>query len=137
MAKHPAQTAARRQSLPKAHRLLQAKQFQHVFDNVDCKISGRYFTFLTRSNSVAQAHNRLGLAISKRNVPLAITRNRIKRIAREVFRTQATSASLPPFDVIVLAKAGARSLSREQLHQELTKQWKTLIAKRSKLPKAG
>ncbi len=133
MANRDASPATRHSSFPKSRRLLQAKEFQHVFDKVDCKHNSRHFTFLSRSRTPAHTETRLGLAISKRNVPLAVARNRIKRIVREVFRMQLVETTLPPFDVIVLARSGARSLSSKDLHQELNVQWKALISKRSKL----
>ena len=49
----------------------------------------------TRPNQLPQA--RLGVVAAKRLAPRAVTRNAIKRAARELFR----QASLPPLDCIV------------------------------------
>lgn len=58
---------------------------------------------------------RLGLAVGRRASPRAVIRNRIKRIARESFR----SSSPAPFDVVVIARPGMERVSREQLRAEL------------------
>ncbi len=42
-------------------------------------------------------HARLGVVVAKRFAPRAVTRNTIKRVARELFRQSA----LPPIDCIV------------------------------------
>lgn len=54
----------------------------------------------TRPNNLA--HARLGVVAAKRLAPRAVTRNMIKRLARELFR----KACLPPVDCIIrLTKA--------------------------------
>lgn len=45
----------------------------------------------------ALPHARLGVVAAKRLAPRAVTRNTVKRAAREAFR----QAALPPFDCIV------------------------------------
>lgn len=60
---------------------------------------------------------RLGLAISRKRVALAHERNRIKRVAREVFRL--TQDRLPGMDIVVLAKPGVEALSVAALHQQM------------------
>ena len=49
----------------------------------------------TRPNNLA--HARLGVVVAKRLAPRAVTRNMIKRLARELFR----KAALPPVDCII------------------------------------
>lgn len=49
----------------------------------------------TRSNELS--HARLGVVVSKRFAPRAVTRNVIKRVTRELFRV----AKLPPIDCVV------------------------------------
>ena len=51
--------------------------------------------FFTRTNDLP--HARLGVVAAKRFAPRAVTRNTIKRVARELFRQTA----LPPIDCIV------------------------------------
>ena len=119
----------------KDQRLLNARQFQNVFDHVDCKQSGKYFTFLSASSQ--QAKQRLGLVIAKKHIPLSVNRNKIKRAIREVFRQpldqKPATTEITSFDVIVLAKSSANHLDAAQLNKELKKQWLRLIAKRQQL----
>jgi ribonuclease P protein component len=57
----------------------------------------------------------MGLIVSKRigNSP---TRNRVKRMCREVFRTEHDFAA--GFDVVVIARQGAEKLSLAQVRAE-------------------
>ncbi len=49
----------------------------------------------TRPNELANA--RLGVVVAKRFAPRAVTRNTVKRVARELFRM----ATLPPIDMVL------------------------------------
>ena len=82
---------------------------------------------LAKSNSLSQP--RLGLAIAKRQVKLAVMRNRIKRIARESFRHN--TGSLPNIDIVLLARSEINKFDNKELHQCLENLWKQL-AKRAK-----
>lgn len=54
-----------------------------------------HFVLYARSNQLS--HARLGIVAAKRFAPRAVTRNTIKRVARELFRQSA----LPAIDCIV------------------------------------
>ncbi len=56
------------------------------------------------------ANARLGFAISRQKVRLAVGRNRLRRLIRESFRHQV--AALPPVDLVVLARERTRSLEQ-------------------------
>ena len=58
---------------------------------------------------------RLGLVVARRVAPRAVDRNRIKRVARESFR--ALAASLPPLDLVLVARSTAAGLERPALRQ--------------------
>ena len=62
---------------------------------------------------------RLGLIVSKR-VGNAVNRNRVKRLIREFFRL---NKSLFPvsYDVVVIAKPGAHTLTYHQVANEISK----------------
>ena len=60
-------------------------------------------------------HARLGVIFAKKNIPLAVQRNRFKRIAREVFRRSRVEG----LDVIVLAKQNKKKLQSSVLAKEL------------------
>ncbi len=102
---------------PRSHRLLTAGDFRSVFDQVDAKAACPQCLFLARRSSTGQA--RLGFIISKKNVRHAVDRNRIKRIAREVFRLNY--GQWPPLDIILLGRKGLDELSNEELHKTFHK----------------
>lgn len=100
----------------KSLRLLNAGDYKAVFDNATLKVSSQQVLFLARKNH--QNHPRLGLVIAKKNVRLAVQRNRIKRIIRESFRLY--QHQLEPIDVIVLARRGIDQLDSGALHNMLS-----------------
>ena len=59
---------------------------------------------------------RLGVIVAKKNIPLAVQRNRFKRITREVFRRSLIEG----LDVIVLAKQNKKKLRSSALADELS-----------------
>jgi ribonuclease P protein component len=56
---------------------------------------------------------------------LAVQRNRIKRVAREVFRKLPTSE--PSMDVVLLARRGMGQLDNAELSSILQQQWQKLV----------
>ena len=83
--------------------------------------SDRFFTILGRSSG--GTHARLGLTVPRRTAKRAVDRNRIKRLARESFRHQL---ALPPWDFVVLARAGADRAARSVLRASLDKHFEQL-----------
>jgi ribonuclease P protein component len=83
--------------------------------------SDRFFTVLARANN--QQHARLGLAISRRVAKRAVDRNRLRRFAREAFRTQI---SLSQMDFVVLAKPTAAPANAQALHDSLARHFTRL-----------
>ncbi len=69
---------------------------------------------------------RLGFAISKKQARLAVSRNRLRRLVRESFRTHATQ--LPAVDLVVLARAGTQTASNRDIMASLDKHWTRLRA---------
>lgn len=80
------------------------------------------FALISCTNGIE--HARLGLAIAKRHVPLAVERNRIRRVIRESFRHY--QAVLRGIDIVVLAQKELCTLSNTCLNEELTRQWQIL-----------
>ena len=72
---------------------------------------------------------RLGLAIAKKHVKLAVDRNRIKRVIRESFRHHRQQIS--GLDLVVLARAGTAPLTNKQLFSSLEYHWKRLVETKS------
>ncbi|ABI58223.1 ribonuclease P protein component [Alkalilimnicola ehrlichii MLHE-1] len=101
-------------AFPRRRRLTRPQDYRRVFSGAQ-KAADRYFTVLARGND--QVGPRLGLAISRRVAPRAVDRNRLKRIAREVFRQR--QAALGQRDYVVLARPAARTASKARLHRSL------------------
>lgn len=116
----------------KSSRLLAGPDFQRVFQRAKYKISDRYLLILATPNGLQRP--RLGLVIGKKNVRLAVQRNRVKRHIRESFRLN--QHKLPDIDAIVLARSQLDQLSDSALDALLEKQWKRLCqqASRDKSP---
>jgi len=110
-------------SFGKARRLLNAKDYSRVFDGAEARASHKHLLLLARTNN--EPGHRLGLVIAKKNVRLAVQRNRIKRIAREVFRNLPPSD--PTLDVILLARRGLDQLDNAELSTILRQQWQKLV----------
>jgi ribonuclease P protein component len=104
-------------------RLLTAADYSRVFDHSEARASHKHLLLLARTNNLG--HHRLGLVIAKKNVRLAVQRNRIKRLGREVFRHQSSTA--PTMDVVFLARRGIDQLDNAQLSTILRQQWQKLI----------
>lgn len=126
------QTAAYRSqdtSFGKEKRLLTATDYRGVFDGAEARASHRHCLFLGQRNN--RTGHRLGLVIAKKNVRLAVQRNRIKRIARETFRGLPDQG--PALDVVFLARRGIDQLDNRQLSTILRQQWQKLLSHASNL----
>ena len=88
--------------------------FDAVFSAPDCRLHGRACLMLARRNDGERA--RLGVIVAKKNIPLAVQRNRFKRVTREVFRRSLIEG----LDVIVLAKQNKKKLRSSALANELS-----------------
>ncbi len=103
-------------------RLLTPGQFQTVFTK-PIRFGSSHITILVTSN--LNEKNRLGLAIAKKRVKLAVQRNRIKRQIRESFRLN--QHKLPHIDIVVMVKSGTDKLDNNQINQQLEKIWRKII----------
>jgi len=101
-------------------RLHTPTEFGRVFAD-PARSNDRYFTVLARPNERSIA--RLGLTISRRAAKRAVDRNRLKRLARESFRMHQ---QLPPWDFVILARAGADRADRRALRDSLDKHFERL-----------
>lgn len=103
----------------RSQRVLKKAEYDAVFNHGKKWMTSEFILFY-RGNELG--HARLGLAISKKTVSKAHERNRIKRLLRETFRT----ATLPPIDVVVLAKRGIEQINNLTLIAQLNKVWSKL-----------
>lgn len=101
-------------AFPKQQRLLRRPEFTRTMDN-GTKIVTPYLVMIGRRSSGPAS--RIGFIVSKK-VGGAVTRNRVKRRLRELFRT------LPDrplgMDLVVIARGQAVDASYEALGQALT-----------------
>lgn len=107
---------------PKTSRLLNAADYKAVFSNAQFKVSCRHFLVLANYNSRSSA--RLGLVIAKKNVALAVQRNRIKRQLRNTFRHN--KELLDRLDLVVLARKDADKLGNKELKATIDSLWQDL-----------
>ena len=108
-------------------RLLTPGQFQAVFSK-PIRFGSRHFTILITPSKLSpdsDKNNRLGLAIAKKRVKLAVQRNRVKRIVRESFRLN--QHKLPAIDMVVMVKSGIDQLDNQEINQQLEKIWRKII----------
>ncbi|KAF1070365.1 MAG: Ribonuclease P protein component [Pseudomonas citronellolis] len=107
-------------------RLLTSRHFTAVFDSPSAKVPGKHILLLARENDLD--HPRLGLVIGKKNVKLAVERNRLKRLIRESFRHHQDS--LVGLDIVIIARKGLGDLENAELHPQFGKLWKRLLRDR-------
>jgi ribonuclease P protein component len=107
---------------PPASRLRTAADFKAVF-SAGQRSSDPHFTILTRPNGTQRP--RLGFAIARSRIPRAVTRNRLKRIVRESFRT--AQDGLGGIDLVVMAKPAAGTQERARLRASLNRLWKRIV----------
>jgi ribonuclease P protein component len=87
---------------------------------------------LAVSNTLGFA--RLGLALSRKAVPLAVNRNRIKRLVRESFRSE--QAHLGSIDVVIVGRRGLDQLENRDIRESLKKHW-TRLSQRACKPSSS
>lgn len=115
-------------SFPKTLRLLNSHDFKQVFDNAKIKVSNAEILILACPSK--HPSPRLGLIIAKKNVRLAVHRNRIKRIIRDGFRRY--QHDLTNIDIIVLVKHGIDKLDNPEVHAKMDKLWRKVAHKAAK-----
>lgn len=111
-------------NFPKSHRLLRPADYGKVFDDVQLRVPHRNFLILATPNTFG--HARIGLVFSKKNLKLAVQRNRIKRHVRETFRHQT---DLPGLDIVILGRQGLGSLDDPAVRAALSDLWRRLKKK--------
>lgn len=121
------------QDFSRQKRLIEAEQFKSVFDLPNKKLSTSYILILAQRNKLN--HARLGLVIGKKNVKLAVHRNRLKRQIREIFRIN--QYLLDNYDIVVVARKGLADISTTELQVQFTKFWKILSNKKVDEPEVS
>ena len=103
--------------LPQNRRIKSREGFDAAFTGV--LVRSRAITAHTIANRLGLS--RLGVVVSKRNVPKATNRNKIKRLVREAFRI--TQDATRPIDVVVKIRRpeGSKQVSLTELISLLSK----------------
>jgi ribonuclease P protein component len=105
--------------LPRHKRLLQAADFSHVFQK-PARSTDACFSVAARPRRGERAETivsaRLGLAISRKALPRAVDRNRIKRVVRESFRRMSLC---PGVDFVVVARTGLRDADKAAVRRSI------------------
>lgn len=107
---------------PKASRLLNASDFDAVFAKNQFKVANRQFLVLALAQQTPCS--RLGMVVAKKNVPLAVQRNRIRRLIRDSFRSNREH--LDQLDIVVLVRKGADKLANSDIRNSLQALWRDL-----------
>lgn len=106
---------------PRSARLLRPGDFSALRAS-SSRLASKYFHCEYRQTDAATA--RLGMAVSRRVSKRAVVRNRIRRQIRETFRLQR--ATLPSFDILVIARVSAAAQENTVLRAELRLLWQKL-----------
>jgi len=109
-------------------RLTQASEFKNVFAKPCVKQGDASMLMLGIKNERNTA--RLGLAVAKKQLKLAVSRNRFKRLTRDSFRHHLDIVD--GFDIVVVARAGAEKKTNRELLDLLSKNWHILSKKCAK-----
>ena len=104
------------------HRLNGAADFHNVFKK-SWRSRDSQFVVLARRNNKAFA--RLGLAISRKAVRAAVSRNKVKRTIRESFRTH--SDILTGLDIVVMAQQQVKPGESRIMNQSLRSHWQRIL----------
>lgn len=115
----------------RASRVRQRREFTRI-QTSGVRVRARAFTVVALHQGLTEA--RLGCAISKR-VGNAVTRNRIRRLLREIFRR--LRSTLPPVDFVIIANPAAAELAISGLASVLVELEPTLREAGKKAEKRG
>jgi len=103
---------------PPELRLRAPASFQHVW-KTGRRVSVPLMAIMSCKNDLG--HPRLGISIPKKNIRLAVDRNRFKRLAREAFRLRQNK--LAAQDFVVVTYKGAEALTPIEQYQRVNALW--------------
>jgi len=112
---------------PRAYRLLTPHDYQPVFKQPDIRLSTTHLLVLAKKNNLH--HPRLGLAITKKRAPLAVTRNNIKRHIRNSFRLH--KKELHHYDIVFLLRKNINKQNLATIPSETQQCIEQLLAKQA------
>ncbi len=95
--------------------------FDEAFSNPDTKVSTKHFLLLLKENDLGYA--RIGVAVRKKDIKLAVQRNKIRRKIKGSFNVN--TSKLTASDHVVLVKKNITS-DRAVIKKELEELWQRL-----------
>tara|TARA_Y100001970_G_scaffold56046_1_gene71004 strand:+ start:5436 stop:5765 length:330 start_codon:yes stop_codon:yes gene_type:complete len=104
------------------HSIPSSEGFSEIFSSPDKKHSTNNLLVLSKENGLE--HSRIGVAIRKKDIKLAVNRNRIKRKIKGSFKSKVLE--LQKKDYVVLVKKKFSSEEKE-LSKELEFLWNKFI----------
>ncbi len=108
-----------RLTLPEQRRLRRKSDFEAAYAR-GRRFGNGFFAVTAKPNEIGGP--RLGLAVSVKNAGSSVERNRLRRTIRESFRLH--QHELPPVDLVVSARGGARNAAGPELRASLVSLWK-------------
>lgn len=99
--------------LPKRSKILKTDEFSSVF-SFRKRVAGSYLAIHYQEN--AFGHPRLGLVVGKKLAPLAVDRNYMKRVLRELFRTHPMESM--SLDLVVRPQKPFNPINYSEIAQE-------------------
>ena len=100
------------EKFPRKERLLKTKDFKSVYKKGALFKSDSFFLYCMPN---MLKNNRIGFSISSRNIKLASSRNRIRRLFREVYRRRKKDLKTGFDMVLVLKKDLGRAISYKEV----------------------
>jgi ribonuclease P protein component len=111
-------------SLPKQAKLIKTDDFSSVF-NLRKRIATPYLVIRFKPNSLNRP--RLGLIVAKKTAKLAVKRNYMRRVLRELFRLN--QYDLPSVDLVIQVQKTFEKADFNIVKQEFEQLTSKLIAK--------
>jgi len=88
------------ESFPKTEHILKTREFREIYNN-GRSFRRDQFVFYCRPNGLGR--RRIGFSISSRNVKLAVRRNRIRRMFKEIYR-KVRPQLIDCIDMVIVAR---------------------------------
>ena len=119
-------------SLPKQAKLIKTDDFSSVF-NLRKRIAEPYLVMRYKPNELNRP--RLGLIVAKKTAKLAVKRNYMRRVIRELFRLN--QHDLPAIDLVIQVQKTFEKTQFDVIKQEFTQLTLKLIAKNAAIKTDG